>query len=269
MTNVKKQQGFTLIEVTLVIGIISLVSGFVLNNIAEAKQKAEDVKMVGDSNQVELAMALYKDQKGSYPQHDGNKTKMYKEGDAEFNEAMNELISEGFLAQIPTSPSGDRYAYFVSENGQKAVFAVSLNNERTGGGNSSNSCSVVEQAQQSGPFTSCSYTGISGSNVDCDDYNHDEESEYCFVVVGTGNPGGTIDFCDTYNQNGGVSDIDGFLCECTEDDLENPFASSCGTYGGWPNSEFGAFDSIYSCQRTATDAVCSGSSNSDYCKCLD
>jgi prepilin-type N-terminal cleavage/methylation domain-containing protein len=66
--NMKK--GFTLIELLVVISIISLLSSVVLASVATARMKARDAKRLLDMKQVMLALDLYYDANGRYPDSD-------------------------------------------------------------------------------------------------------------------------------------------------------------------------------------------------------
>lgn len=60
-------EGFTLIELIVVIGIIGILSTIVLANLNGSRQKARDSKRVADIKQLQLSLALYFDSRGKYP----------------------------------------------------------------------------------------------------------------------------------------------------------------------------------------------------------
>jgi len=60
--------GFTLIELLVVISIISLLSSVVFASVNTARRKARDVKRFSATRQVQLALELYYDDNGFYPQ---------------------------------------------------------------------------------------------------------------------------------------------------------------------------------------------------------
>ena len=121
-----KENGFTLIELLLVISIISLLSTVFFFNATEAKKKGEDAHMKTEASEVQKAIELYKlDNNGRAP---GNTNgRMVREGSDEYASSMQELVNAGYLSEIPTSPSGDSYAYMTTEDGTGAVFAANLN----------------------------------------------------------------------------------------------------------------------------------------------
>lgn len=88
--------GFTLVELIIVIAIIGILASIVLLGLNESRAKSRDVARVSDVQQIELALALYREQSGSYPV------------------ALSEL-SPAFLPVVPTDPfSGDDYVYEFS-----------------------------------------------------------------------------------------------------------------------------------------------------------
>ena len=63
----KKSKGFTLIELLVVIAIIGILATIVLVSLNTARQKARDTKRLGDLRQVALALEMYYDDNGEYP----------------------------------------------------------------------------------------------------------------------------------------------------------------------------------------------------------
>ena len=63
----KKSKGFTLIELLVVIAIIGILATIVLVSLNSARQKARDVRRIGDLRQVALALEMYYDDAKSYP----------------------------------------------------------------------------------------------------------------------------------------------------------------------------------------------------------
>ena len=62
--------GFTLIELLVVIAIIGLLASIVLVSLNSARTKARDVRRKADLHSLELAIVLYYDSTGSYPNND-------------------------------------------------------------------------------------------------------------------------------------------------------------------------------------------------------
>lgn len=62
-----KNKGFTLIELLVVIAIISLLSSIVLSSLNSVRMKARDATRLSDMRQIQLALDLYLDSNGQYP----------------------------------------------------------------------------------------------------------------------------------------------------------------------------------------------------------
>lgn len=63
----KSQRGFTLVEVLVAVGIISVLASVVIFNIQAGKEKARDAQRISDLQQLQVALRLYKDVHGEYP----------------------------------------------------------------------------------------------------------------------------------------------------------------------------------------------------------
>ncbi|MCX6731429.1 MAG: prepilin-type N-terminal cleavage/methylation domain-containing protein, partial [Candidatus Parcubacteria bacterium] len=63
----ENKKGFTLIELLVVISIIGLLSSIVLASLNSARAKARDAKRMSDLHQLQLALELYYNQYGQYP----------------------------------------------------------------------------------------------------------------------------------------------------------------------------------------------------------
>ena len=89
-----RQKGFTLIELLVVIAIIGILSSVVLASLNSAREKSRDARRVSDVKQIQLALELYFDSSSTYPV------------------GTNQLVTEGFIAAVPTDPvGGGAYPY--------------------------------------------------------------------------------------------------------------------------------------------------------------
>lgn len=61
------KKGFTLIELLVVISIIGILASVVLASLNSARRKSRDARRVADIKQIQLALELYFDSKGEYP----------------------------------------------------------------------------------------------------------------------------------------------------------------------------------------------------------
>lgn len=62
-----RKQGFTLLEIVLVIGVIILLMSVVLASTASARAKSRDAQRVADLSQAAIAIEQYRQAHGSYP----------------------------------------------------------------------------------------------------------------------------------------------------------------------------------------------------------
>jgi prepilin-type N-terminal cleavage/methylation domain-containing protein len=64
----RNSRGFTLIEVTVTVAIIAILSAGILFGITEARQRARDTERVADLRTLQSAIELYKQRYGRYPE---------------------------------------------------------------------------------------------------------------------------------------------------------------------------------------------------------
>ena len=126
----KRKRGFTLIELLLVISIISLLSSIVLVSLSTSREKANDSHKIVEAKELEKAIELYRlDNKYEVvPTSFTSRGAFHKEGTVEYNEAMQELVTGGYISSIPDSPSGNDYSYIVSADGKSSMFHAKLSN---------------------------------------------------------------------------------------------------------------------------------------------
>ncbi len=88
----KATKGFTLIELLVVIAIIGILSSVVLASLNTARLKSRDTRRVADIKQIQLALQLYFDAVGEYP------------------DALGDL-DPTYIAVVPNDPTGGAYLY--------------------------------------------------------------------------------------------------------------------------------------------------------------
>lgn len=106
--------GFTLIELLVVIAIIGILSSIVLASLNTSRAKARDAKRVSDMHQMEVALELYYDTFGVYPDSDNAGCGGWdSSGNGTF---ITALVSNKFLPQHLLDPSTNdscgNYAYY-------------------------------------------------------------------------------------------------------------------------------------------------------------
>jgi len=68
------KKGFTLVELLIVMAIIGLLASIVLISLNIAKKKANDAKRLSDLKQIQIALEMYNDENGSYPNQNCSST---------------------------------------------------------------------------------------------------------------------------------------------------------------------------------------------------
>lgn len=97
-------RGFTLVELLVVIGIISILATILLLQLGTARAKSRDAKRIADINQVRSAIEQFFDDNGTYPT--GN----------DFGTAPN-LLFPKYLSSVPKDPLTPGCANIYSGNG--------------------------------------------------------------------------------------------------------------------------------------------------------
>ena len=104
-----KRQGFTLIEMLVVVAIIGLLSSTILVGLGNARSKARDARRIADLRQIQTGLEnYYVENNQSYPQT------LYTS-----------------IPGLPHDPQGGEYGY-VRPGSQAYVLGTCLENDRTG-----------------------------------------------------------------------------------------------------------------------------------------
>lgn len=105
----KFHQGFTLIEITIVLLIIGILAGIVLINIGNQSVQARDAKRVSDLRNLSTYLVQYLSKQGHFPeQYDSSDN-----NNQIWPNLNNSFFSAGILVQLPQPPAFiNKYEYF-------------------------------------------------------------------------------------------------------------------------------------------------------------
>jgi type II secretion system protein G len=149
-------RGFTLIELLVVIAIIGILSSVVLASLNDARQKSRDAKRIADVKQLQLALELYFDSEGTYP----NAT--------QFAATDGTGLVPDYIAALPTDPvDGLNYQYAALGSGISCTdYHLGANLENSG---HSALDADVDAAASTGVCTSggTDFTGTDVAGTNC------------------------------------------------------------------------------------------------------
>lgn len=140
ISNIKSgSKGFTLIELLVVIAIIGILSSVVLASLNTARGKARDAKRLSEMRQMQIALDLYYDNFGSYPDSDNAGCGGWdSSGNGTF---ITALVSNKFLSahllDPTTNDSCGNYAYYRYPAGYtgctKSFYVLGVRNMESSG----------------------------------------------------------------------------------------------------------------------------------------
>ena len=120
----KKQDGFTLIEIMVVLIIIAIMASFVVPSVINRPDQARFTKVKNDILTIESALDLYKLDNGIYPSND------------EGLEALIEDEDNLYLKRLPLDPWSEPYQYSnPGENSKIDIFSLGADSQLGGNGN--------------------------------------------------------------------------------------------------------------------------------------
>jgi type II secretion system protein G len=138
-----KIRGFTLIELLVVIAIIGLLSSVVLASLNSARAKSRDARRISDLKQMQLALELYYDSNGQYPQPSQGWNNWSGHcpsyGD---NDNYITGLAPNYISVLPLDPIYDstHQCYLYHSNGQDYALITHFTMETICGGDPSASC---------------------------------------------------------------------------------------------------------------------------------
>ncbi len=124
----KTKDGFTLVELAVVIALIMIILTIVLASMSQARQKTREEKRVSDLTNIQFALTLYKEKYRDYPSFD-NGVEIGMGGDLDDD---IRLFNGNIYSDPKRAAEGTQYSYWYdsdftcSESGQHVIFARNM-----------------------------------------------------------------------------------------------------------------------------------------------
>lgn len=116
----KRNAGFTLIEVMVVVVILGILAAIIVPKIMSRPEQARVVKVKQDILAIQSALDLYKLDNSMYPTTDQGLDALVKKPTSD--PIPQNWKSEGYLQQLPVDPWGAPYQY-VNDNEKLKIFS--------------------------------------------------------------------------------------------------------------------------------------------------
>lgn len=129
----KKDEGFTLIEIMVVVIILSILAGIIIPRIAGRPEEARRTKAVVQIKQLEGALNLFMIDNGFYPSTEQGLESLVTEPTT--GEAPQNFKEGGYMKKLPNDPWGSQYAYLSpGEHGDFDLISFGADGEEGGDG---------------------------------------------------------------------------------------------------------------------------------------
>ena len=109
MQSSRKNQGFTLLEIMVVIVILGLLASIVVPNLMGNKEQADIQKAVSDITSLENSLQMYKLNNRRYPTTEQGLSALVQIPSAE--PVPRNYPDDGYIRRLPTDPWGNDYLY--------------------------------------------------------------------------------------------------------------------------------------------------------------
>jgi len=126
--NMKKAQGFTLLEVMVVIVILGILASMVVPNLLGSQDRANMQKAVSDVTALETSLSLYKMDNYDYPSTEQGWEALVDQTDIE--PEPRRFPEDGYIKRLPKDPWGNDYVLLnPGEQGKMDVFSAGPDGE--------------------------------------------------------------------------------------------------------------------------------------------
>ncbi|RJX72440.1 type II secretion system protein GspG [Vibrio sinensis] len=126
----KKQTGFTLLEVMVVVVILGILASFVVPNLLGNKERADQQKAITDIVALENALDMYKIDNHIYPTTDQGLEALVNKPT---NPEPKNYRDGGYIKRLPNDPWGNEYQY-LSPGDKSSVDIFTLGADGQEGG---------------------------------------------------------------------------------------------------------------------------------------
>lgn len=128
----QSQQGFTLLEVMVVVVILGILASFVVPNLLGNKEKADQQKAIADIVALENALDMYRLDNRQYPTTDQGLDALVSKPS---NAQLNKYRDGGYIKRLPRDPWGNEYQYLSpGDHGTMDVFTLGADGQEGGEG---------------------------------------------------------------------------------------------------------------------------------------
>lgn len=117
----KKTQGFTLIEILVVVVILGILAAIVVPKFMSRPEQARLVKVKQDILAIQSALDLYKLDSGIYPTTDQGLEALIKKPTS--RPIPQSWKSGGYLSKMPIDPWGEPYQYINDNDERLRIFS--------------------------------------------------------------------------------------------------------------------------------------------------
>ena len=137
--NKKNKKGFTLIELLVVVSLLGVLATLVIANLNSARERARDATRKSDLRNIQTALRLYYNDKGTYPQSSGGVMSAC-DGVCTWGSAwVNNNVT--YMGKLPADPlSGQSYVYTGVSGGEDYYLKACLENKSDDKGVADSGC---------------------------------------------------------------------------------------------------------------------------------
>lgn len=129
----RRQQGFTLLEIMIVIVILGVLGSMVVPNLLANKDRADQQKAMTDISALEQSLDMYRLDNSSYPNTDQGLDSLVTKPTA--SPEPRAYRQGGYIKRLPEDPWGNEYQYLSpGEHSSIDIFTLGADNQEGGDG---------------------------------------------------------------------------------------------------------------------------------------